>query len=101
MTIEPFNTAANLDRAVSERTRERIADGMSANTRRAYDRNLTAFTARCAKEGRSPLPCTAETLAEYVTVLCDASRAPSSIEQIIATIRTAHRLAGFEHQPDT
>jgi site-specific recombinase XerD len=101
MTIEPFNTAANLDRAVSERTRERIADGMSDNTRRAYDRNLIAFTAWCRTAGRTPLPCTAETLAEYVTELCDAGRAPSTVEQIIATIRTAHRLAGFEHQPDT
>jgi site-specific recombinase XerD len=101
MTLQPLEPAANLDRAVSERTRKRIADGMSDNTRKAYERNLTAFTAWCRTEGRSPLPCTAETLAEYVTVLCDAGRAPSSIEQAIATIRSAHRLAGFEHQPDT
>lgn len=101
MTLQPVEPAANPDRAVSERTRTRIADGMSDNTRKAYDRNLNAFTAWCSSAARSPLPCTAETLAEYVTVLCDAGRAPSSIEQVIATIRTAHRLAGFEHQPDT
>lgn len=101
--LAPISTLAGneIDSAVSESTRNRIANGMSANTRKAYDRNMTAFTAWCAGTGRTALPCSAETLAEYVSALCDHGKAPSTIEQHIATIRTVHRLAGFEHQPDT
>lgn len=101
MTIQPYEAAGNLDRTVSDTTRARIADGMSDNTRRAYERNMKAFTAWCADADRTAMPCSAETLAEYVSSLCDEDKAPSTIEQSIATIRTAHRLAGFDHQPDT
>ncbi len=93
--------AAAVDHAVSESTRARIIDGAAANTRKAYARQLERFTGWCAERGRIALPCTAETLAEYVSHLCDQSMSPSSIEQAIATIRTTHRLAGFEHRPDT
>lgn len=93
--------AATADIELSERTRERIADGVAANTRKAYGRALAAFTAWCTSHGRSSLPATAETLAEYVAGMADAGRAPSSIEQAIAAIRTAHRVAGHAGAPDT
>jgi site-specific recombinase XerD len=106
--IEPYDggaleqrAAADVDRVLSEATRARIIDGVAANTRKAYERQMTRFTAWCAEHGRTPLPCTAETLAEYVSHLCDDGAGPSAIEQAIATIRTVHRLAGFQHQPDT
>lgn len=105
--IEPYRGGeleqqhGDADRAVSESTIARIVDGTSANTRKAYDRQANRFSAWCREQQRSALPCTAETLAEYVSHLCDEGVGPSSIEQAIATIRTAHRLAGFEHQPDT
>lgn len=89
------------DLAVSETVRARIEDGMSANTRRAYDRWFASFANWCLAAGRTAMPATAQTLAEYVSHLCDLGKGPSSIEQAIATIRTAHRLAGHEHQPDT
>lgn len=47
------------------------------------------------------LPATAETLAEYATVLCRADYAPSTIEQAVAAIRVAHRTAGYPGRPDT
>lgn len=95
------SAAAGIDATVSDDTRARITDGMSANTRRAYERQLRRFTEWCATAGRSALPATAQTLAEYVASLCADGLGPASVEQAIATIRTAHRLAGFEHQPDT
>lgn len=94
-------SAAVIDRTVSESTRARIIDGAAANTRKAYTRQLERFTAWCAEHVRTALPCTAETLAEYVSHLCDDGAGPATVEQAIATIRTTHRLAGFEHQPDT
>lgn len=89
------------DTAVSERTRARIADAVAANTRRAYTRQWAAFAAWCAEHDRSALPATAETLAEYTGHLADTGKAPSTVEQALATIRTAHRSAGHLGQPDT
>jgi integrase len=90
-----------LNRTVSEAARARIHDGVPANTRRAYERQWASFTAWCAARGRQVLPATGETLAEYVSGLCDAGKAPATIEQAIATVRTTHRLAGIEPQPRT
>lgn len=102
MTIQPLEAHGTLDTRLSAATIDRIADGLAANTRAAYRRQLERFGAWCQREQRTALPCTAETLAEYVTHLAnDAKPSPSSIEQAIAAIRTAHRLAGHDHQPDT
>ncbi len=57
------------DLVVSESTRARIRDGIAANTRRAYQRQDQAFADRCAAEGRSSLPATAQTFTE-----CASSR---------------------------
>jgi len=89
------------DRSVSDATRRRIIDAVPANTVRAYARQWAAFTTWCAAAGRAALPATAETLAEYVAHLADAGRAPATIEQTVAAIRTAHRAAGHRDQPDT
>ena len=89
------------DRSVSEATRRRIIDAVPANTTRAYGRQWAAFITWCAADGRAALPATAETLAEYVGHLADAGRAPATIEQAVAAIRTAHRAAGHREQPDT
>jgi site-specific recombinase XerD len=90
-----------VDRAVSDRTRARILDGFAANTRRAYTRQWDTFTAWCADTGRTAMPATGETLAEYTGHLADLDQAPSTIEQAIAAIRTVHRTAGHLGHPDT
>ncbi|GAT68890.1 integrase [Planomonospora sphaerica] len=89
------------DLAVSESTRARIHDGVAANTRRAYARQWEEFAAWAAAEGRCSMPATAHTLAEYVGALCDAGKAPATIEQAIAAVRTAHRHGGHKGHPDT
>lgn len=92
-------TDANLE--LSERTKTRILDSVPENTRRAYRRQWATFTAWCERHGRRSLPATGETLAEYVAELVDAERGPATIEQAIAAIRTMHRDAGHEAQPNT
>ncbi|MER5910065.1 hypothetical protein ABT124_06035 [Streptomyces sp. NPDC001982] len=74
---------------------------MPANTCRAYERQGRNFIAWCAEHDRTPLPATAQTLAEYVSLLADLTKAPSTIEQAITAIRTAHRTAGYKGQPET
>ncbi|MGS2644487.1 tyrosine-type recombinase/integrase [Streptosporangium sp. LJ11] len=89
------------DHVLSEEARARIADGVPPNTRRAYERQWTAFSTWCIEHGRVEMPATGNTLAEYVETLCAADRAPASIEQAIACVRTMHRLAGHHNQPFT
>lgn len=92
---------ANRDTALSDGTRERLRRSVPANTRRAYSRQWATFTAWCTEHGRAQLPATPATLAEYVSHLADLDRAPATIEQAIAAIRTAHKAAGHTGQPDT
>src|SRR4051812_9188319 len=104
MPVEPAGVVARhaeRDRALSDGTRRRILDAVPANTSRAYARQWAAFTDWCAEHGRTELPATGETLAEYVAHLADAGRSPATIEQAVAAIRTAHRTAGHREQPDT
>lgn len=89
------------DRAVGEGTREAIRAGVNANTERAYTRQQRAFEAWCAPRGRTPLPASPETLAEYAADLAARDYAPASIEQAVAAVRVAHRHAGYAGHPDT
>jgi integrase len=95
------NLPAHPDNLISDSTRDRIERSVPENTRLAYERQWTAFSAWCSTAGRTPLPATPETLAEYVSHLADLDRAPSTIEQAIAAIRTLHRHNGHRGQPDT
>ncbi len=96
--LDPVRT--NSDRTVSDRTRALIAAAMPANTKRAYDRTWRQFGTWCAANDRTPLPATAETLAEYVTHLsADRGLSPATIEQAIACVRRVHREAGYEASP--
>jgi integrase len=89
------------DLALSASALARLDRAMPDNTRRAYERQARDFVTWCAQHGRTPLPATAQTLAEYVSHLADLDKAPSTIEQAIAAIRTAHRHAGHKGEPDT
>lgn len=103
------------DKAVSKTTAQRLYNSVPENTRRAYNRiwdgrshpddpppvPLGGFAGWCQRNGRQALPASPETLAEYVSHLCDQDKAPATIEQVIAAIRTTHRFAGHgRHFPD-
>lgn len=88
------------DYVVSASTRERIGRAVPESTRRAYAGDLARFAEWCAEHGRSALPATAETIADYATHLADAGKAPSTIRRALAAVRTAHRNASAE-LPDT
>lgn len=86
---------------LSPGTRDRIERSVPANTKAAYTRQAKVFLRWCAEHGRTPLPATPQTLADYVSHLADLGRAPATIEQAIAAIRTAHRQSGHRGHPDT
>lgn len=97
-TIAAAHTA---DRELSEAARARVAGGLADNTSRAYARDWETFTAWCAKHHRTPLPASAETLAEYVTHLAATPTkrgtppAPSTIERALACVQSRHKKAGL------
>ncbi|MER7209471.1 tyrosine-type recombinase/integrase [Streptosporangium sp. NPDC000239] len=94
-------SGTDVERALSPAARVRVADGFAATTGRAYARDWTAFTTWCTTHGRTPLPATAETLAEYVTHLAATPTrtgtppAPSTVERALACIQSRHKLAGL------
>jgi integrase len=80
----------------------------AANTKLAYSRQWGAFHSWCQDHGVTALPATSKTLANYVGHLATTpsartgrTPAPSSIEQAIAVIRSAHKHAGHKGHPDT
>lgn len=86
-------TAADLE--VSEATAELARAGISDNTRRAYRRWWERFTKWCVAHGRTPLPATPQTFAEFVGQLAREDQAAASIKQAMSAVRTAHRKAGY------
>ncbi|MFC9973508.1 integrase [Spirillospora sp. NPDC127200] len=88
------------DDSVSSRVTDRITASVPDNTRRAYSSAWKDFTAWCTDAGRTALPATAETLAEYASARADTGRAPSTISLTMSAIRVVHRLNG-QPLPDT
>jgi integrase len=95
--VAPHDPNTVLSPAALDRLDRSIPD----NTKTAYRRQARDFVAWCEERGRDTLPASAQTLADYISHLCDLDRAPSTIEQAIATVRVAHRQAGYKDQPDT
>lgn len=94
------------DHNVSEETAADLRRATAANTTRAYARWWKMALDWCEQEGRSPLPMTAQTVAEFIGHLKRSTSAktgkpysPASLDQALSAIRTAHFRAGFEGQP--
>ncbi|MFI7049140.1 tyrosine-type recombinase/integrase [Streptosporangium sandarakinum] len=88
------------DHQLSPAAAAAIERGVPAATRAAYAGDWTRFAAWCAEVGRTALPATPATMAEYATHLAyDRHRAPDTIRRALSAIRTMHALA--EHaKPD-
>jgi integrase len=96
------------DEQLSQETIDDLSRATAANTVRAYTRWWATATAWCAQEGRTVMPMTSKTLAEFVGHLTRTPSprtgkpySPNSIEQAISAIRVAHYEAGLEGQPHT
>jgi integrase len=96
------------DRHVSDETAADLKRATAANTDRAYARWWGMALNWCASEGRTALPMTAETVAEFIGHLkrsvspkTGKPYSPASLDQALSAIRTAHFRAGFEGQPQS
>lgn len=93
----PQGPGGDADKVVSSGALQRIASSVPPETRRAYARDWSRFSAWCNDQGRTALPATPETLAEYANALADAGKAPASIMRAIAAIRVIHKISA--HPP--
>ena len=90
------------DFQVSPETLEMIARSDAANTTLAYGKDWTRFEKWCADQGRTPLPATPQTFADYVTHLCHTPTTrgtlprPATIDRVMGTIGRKHSDAGLE-----
>jgi site-specific recombinase XerD len=92
--IEPAPLAPSLDRAAAYAEQSR-----SANTRRAYALDWSAFMGWCDQAGASTLPASPATVAAYAAHLADSGYAVATIGRKLASISQAHKLAGYEQSP--
>lgn len=98
--LVPVTTPADFQ--VSPETLDMIARSDADNTTIAYRRDWAKFEAWCAEHGRTPLPATAQTFAEYVRHLTETPTKrgtlprPSTIDRAMGTIGRKHADAGYE-----
>jgi integrase len=89
-----------LPEALVERAKDYAKEALSARTREAYGRWQRDFARWCERHGRQALPASPETIAGWLTSLADGEGrkrplARASINQALAAVTLAHRLAGY------
>lgn len=78
-----------------EQVRGFASAATSANTRRAYSRQWTAFSTWCGARGLAALPALPSTVALYASELAELGRKVATIEQAMAAVSAAHGAAGL------
>lgn len=87
---------------IAARTAVWLHKSVPENTRKAYARNLDLFGEFCDNHDRPCIPCSADTLADFVTWMTErvtergTTPAPASIEQAIAAVKSHHRSLGHD-----
>jgi integrase len=101
--LVPINDGSLVHRPVdwelSAAATARIERAPSPHTLRAYRKWIADWTTWCEHVGRSSLPATPQTLAEYVSHLADLNKGIPTIRIAVAAIRFQHAGAGYEGQP--
>lgn len=93
--IELASTINTVDnRTLSASAEYRITTAVPESTRRVYAGDWKRFTEWAVRSGRTALPISPQTVAEYANHLADLGRAPSTIERALAAISSAHKNAG-------
>ncbi|MBT2212157.1 tyrosine-type recombinase/integrase [Actinomadura sp. NEAU-AAG7] len=100
--IPPIEQPVDPDHGLSPAAAARVMAGLADNTSRAYTRHWATFTRWCELTGRTALPATRETLAEYMHHLTGTTTqygrppAPSTIDAMLSCVQSAHKLAGHD-----
>lgn len=82
---------------LSDRTRAYLENSKALNTKKAYENAWKDFCGYCFHTARvEPLPCSAQTVLDYVTKLADVGAKVATIDQRVAAIAFMHKVARFE-----
>ncbi len=81
---------------VDDELRRDVEGALSPNTRRAYERQNQAFIEWCEREGLSPIPASSDTVAGYLEEMARRRAGVSTMNQALAAIALAHRVAGLD-----
>ena len=93
-------TAADPDHQMSAGATALVARGLASDTRDAYQRHWDAFARWCHLSGRTALPATPQTLAEYLHHLTGTTTqyggppSPSTINHVLGCVQAVHKHAG-------
>lgn len=105
--LVPPDAKNDPDAWLPEEVREDIEAGIAASTSTAYQRDFAEYTAWCRTVGRRAMPAAPQTVSHYISHLTRTPRprtgrpySPSTMERIIASIRTMHSAAGVQ-PPET
>lgn len=101
VTIPAGNTLPTTLQAEIERAAELARNEKAAATRKAYATDFRIFQAWCAERGASPLPAAPEIVAAFLAWGAEHGARASTVGRRVASIRYAHRLAGFEPPTDS
>src|SRR4051812_48245647 len=81
--------------SLAEEAADYFGRAKAGNTRRAYRADWQHFADWCRRQGREPLPATAETWVWYLTELARTHRV-STWTRRLSALSQAHQLAGQE-----
>jgi site-specific recombinase XerD len=84
---------------LAERAQFYLDNAGNPHTRRAYERDMRAFSAWCAERSLPALPATTDTLALYLTELLEGGRKVSTVRRARVAIGLAHAATGLS-RPD-
>lgn len=93
-TAMPDIVTAADDDTLTEEAARLVFEGLAENTRIGYAHDWHLYIRWCAETGRTPVPATGATLANYVAHLSATGYAPSTIDRALACILAAHDHAG-------
>lgn len=93
--ITPSAQVARRDDTVLPDTAKRIAQGVPANTTRAYAGVARQFEQWCADHHRQPYPTTAAVLADYTAHLADLGRATNTLRHHRGAISALNQSRGY------
>lgn len=74
--------------------------GLSAETKRAYARSWRGFALWCRERDLCTMPAAPSTIAAWIAWLADHGRRVAGIEQALAAVVAAHRVAGHSSPRD-